>query len=94
MLVGMVNAIYSRKSPNNMDATNRDSSSLLAGYPLVLTPEDVSRILRIKTTTVHELCRKGKLPGFKVGSFWRFTKSSIEAIIYASEHCVQFSYEQ
>ena len=39
-----------------------------------LTPNEISKILRIHPFTVTRLAREGKLPGFKVGGSWRFRK--------------------
>jgi len=38
----------------------------------VLTPEEVSDLLKIKTRQVIELARRGRIPAKKVGKFWRF----------------------
>lgn len=36
------------------------------------TPAEVAKILRLPITTLHRLCREGRLPGaFKVGHKWR-----------------------
>ncbi len=43
----------------------------------VLTVRDLSDYLRIHPSTIYRLLKKGQLPGFKVGSDWRF---NIEAI--------------
>ncbi len=42
--------------------------------PETLTPEEVSRVLKVHPFTVTRLAREGKLPGFKVGGLWRFRK--------------------
>ncbi len=43
-----------------------------------LTPNEISKILRIHPFTVTRLAREGKLPGFKVGGIWRFRKDQFE----------------
>jgi excisionase family DNA binding protein len=43
----------------------------------VLTVGEISDYLRVHRSTVYRLLRKGQLPGFKIGSDWRF---NIEAI--------------
>ena len=43
-----------------------------------LTPNEVSKILRIHPFTVTRLAREGKLPAFKVGGIWRFRKDQFE----------------
>jgi len=43
-----------------------------------LTPNELSRILKLHPFTVTRLAREGKLPGFKVGGVWRFRKDEFE----------------
>ncbi len=43
----------------------------------VLTVTELSDYLRVHRSTVYRLLKKGHLPGFKIGSDWRF---NIEAI--------------
>lgn len=45
----------------------------------VMTSEEVSQFLRICTPTVRRLAVQGKLPGFKVGRQWRFSRAKILA---------------
>jgi len=46
-----------------------------------LTPNDLSRILKLHPFTVTRLAREGKLPAFKVGGVWRFRRDQIEGWI-------------
>lgn len=43
-----------------------------------LTPNELSRILKLHPFTVTRLAREKKLPGFKVGGVWRFPKDEFE----------------
>ena len=43
-----------------------------------LTPNDLSKILKLHPFTVTRLAREGKLPAFKVGGSWRFRKDQFE----------------
>lgn len=43
-----------------------------------LTPNEISRILKIHPFTVTRLAREKKLPAFKVGGIWRFRKDQFE----------------
>ena len=43
----------------------------------VLTVSELSEYLRVHRSTIYRLLKKGQLPGFKIGSDWRF---NIEAI--------------
>jgi len=44
----------------------------------LLTPNELSRILKLHPFTVTRLAREGKLPAFKVGGVWRFQKDQFE----------------
>jgi len=44
----------------------------------LLTPNELSRILKLHPFTVTRLAREGKLPAFKVGGVWRFRKDQFE----------------
>lgn len=43
-----------------------------------LTPNEVSKILKLHPFTVTRLAREKKIPGFKVGGAWRFVKDDFE----------------
>ncbi len=43
----------------------------------VITIGELAEYLRVHRSTIYRLLKKGQLPGFKIGSDWRF---NIEAI--------------
>ncbi len=43
-----------------------------------LTPNEISKILKLHPFTVTRLAREGKIPAFKVGGVWRFRKDEFE----------------
>ena len=43
-----------------------------------LTPNELSRVLKLHPFTVTRLAREKKIPGFKVGGVWRFQKDQFE----------------
>ncbi len=47
-----------------------------------LTPYDVADELCVSLTTVYNLLREGKLPGFKVWRIWRIPRDALERVIY------------
>ena len=51
----------------------------------VLTVRDLASYLRMKPLTIYKHVSEGKLPGFKVGSHWRFKKQTIERWIEDQE---------
>jgi excisionase family DNA binding protein len=50
----------------------------------VLTAAEVAAWLRIPTSTVYDLARRGHLPGHRVGRAWRFLRPEIEQWLQAS----------
>ena len=44
----------------------------------ILTITELSAHLRVHPTTIYRLLREGRIPGFRVGSAWRFNRASIE----------------
>ncbi len=44
-----------------------------------LTPNDLSKILKLHPFTVTRLAREGKIPAFKVGGVWRIEKAEFES---------------
>jgi excisionase family DNA binding protein len=44
----------------------------------VLTVRELSDYLRVHPSTIYRLLKNGQLPGFKVGSDWRFDVETID----------------
>jgi excisionase family DNA binding protein len=44
----------------------------------VLTVDELSAYLRVHRSTIYRLLKKGQLPGFKIGSDWRFNVEAID----------------
>jgi excisionase family DNA binding protein len=42
------------------------------------TIEELSDHLRVNRSTIYQLLRKRGLPGFRIGSGWRFERTAIE----------------
>ncbi|MBI3615353.1 MAG: helix-turn-helix domain-containing protein [Candidatus Omnitrophica bacterium] len=51
-----------------------------------LTPNELSRILKLHPFTITRLAREKKLPGFKVGGSWRFRKDEFERWVEQQDH--------
>ena len=49
----------------------------------VMTVKEVADYLRVNQRTVYRLAVDRKLPGFKVGTTWRFKRAAIDAWIAA-----------
>ncbi len=48
------------------------------GSARVLTVRELSEYLRVHPSTIYRLLKNGQLPGFKVGSDWRFDVATID----------------
>ena len=48
----------------------------------IMTTKEVAEYLSIHPLTVHKYARAGKIPGFKIGTDWRFHKKYIEKWIH------------
>ena len=44
----------------------------------VLTVNELAEYLRVHRSTIYRLLKKGLLPGFKIGSDWRFNVEVID----------------
>ena len=53
--------------------------------PSLMTLDEVAKYLRMKKVTIYKHAQEGKVPGFKVGSKWRFKKSTIDRWIADKE---------
>ncbi len=51
----------------------------------MMTVKELANYLKIAEKTAYRFASEGKVPGFKVGSAWRFRKSEIDNWIKAQE---------
>lgn len=47
----------------------------------IMTIKELAEYLKIAEKTAYRFASEGKIPGFKVGSAWRFKKEEIDAWI-------------
>ena len=66
------------------DGSTRPSARKLASATMpktrvrILTVSELAEYLRVDKTTIYRALKEGKLPGFRVGSDWRFHLDAIE----------------
>jgi excisionase family DNA binding protein len=48
---------------------------------MVLTINEVAAILRLHSTTVYRLVRRGEIPGIKIGGHWRVNRASLDSFL-------------
>ena len=46
----------------------------------VLTVGELSELLRVHSTTIYRLLRKGQISGFRIGSDWRFNVETLDKL--------------
>ena len=46
--------------------------------PRIMTVKDLSTYLRVHPSTIYKLLRQGELPGFRIGTDWRFNAEAID----------------
>ena len=51
----------------------------------VFTVQELASYLRMRPLTIYKHASSGKLPGFKVGSHWRFKRKTIDRWIQDQE---------
>jgi excisionase family DNA binding protein len=75
-----------RKKPSNF--SNKRQTATLVGnimttetkysLPRVMTVKELSDYLRVHPSTIYKLLRRGELPGFRIGTDWRFNAEVID----------------
>lgn len=55
----------------------------------LLSVEDAAGLLQISEYTIREWARDGKIPAMRMGRYWRFRKSSLDAWINDQERPVR-----
>ena len=53
----------------------------------IMTVKEIADYLKIAEKTAYRFASEGKLPGFKVGSAWRFKKTEVDAWISKQSNC-------
>jgi len=46
--------------------------------PRVMTVKELSTYLRVHPSTIYKLLRRGEIPGFRIGTDWRFSTEVID----------------
>jgi len=46
--------------------------------PEIMTVKEVASYLKMKPVTIYKLAKEGRIPAFRVASFWRFKKDLID----------------
>jgi len=44
----------------------------------LMTVEEVAKYLKVEQSTIYTWAKEGKIPGIKIGRFWRFKEEDID----------------
>ena len=47
---------------------------------IIMTVDEVAEYLKLSKITVYKLTQKGEIPGFRIGSSWRYNSDKIDEI--------------
>jgi excisionase family DNA binding protein len=51
----------------------------------ILTTKELAAYLKLTEVTIYKYANEGKIPGFKIGSRWRFDKDKIDDLLKSEE---------
>ena len=51
----------------------------------ILTTKELAAYLKLTEVTIYKYANEGKIPGFKIGSRWRFDKEKIDDLLKCEE---------
>jgi len=51
-----------------------------ASDSIIMTVDEVAEYLKLSKITVYKLTQKGEIPGFRIGSSWRYNRQVIDEI--------------
>ncbi|GAG12922.1 unnamed protein product [marine sediment metagenome] len=54
----------------------------------ILTTKELASYLKLTEVTIYKYANEGKIPGFKIGSRWRFDKEQIDDLLRNEEETV------
>lgn len=86
--VARLSVLMKQKKASTLLAKGRDGGPRRTGeknmaepkysLPRVMTVRELSAYLRVHPSTIYKLLRRGELPGFRIGTDWRFNAEVID----------------
>jgi excisionase family DNA binding protein len=61
--------------------------------PLV-DADEIAELLRLHPKTVRLKARRGEIPAYRIGKFWRFRKSEIDRSLRSEVNCSRYACRQ
>ena len=49
---------------------------------IIMTVDEVAEYLKLSKITVYKLTQTGQIPGFRIGSSWRYNRDKIDEIAW------------
>jgi excisionase family DNA binding protein len=74
-------AAYATPVTESAESSPSAASSGLLTREEVMTAREVAELLRMPTSTVYELARRGVLPASRLGRTWRFLRPRLEQLL-------------
>jgi len=73
--------------PNPEAGAAAENPDLESGpFEVKLVAVEVAKHLKVHPSTVYKMAKRGELPGFKIGSDWRFDRAQIDEWIRSRIH--------
>ena len=72
---------YATPIPDSVAPISAPRASGFLTRDEVMTAREVAELLRMPTSTVYELARKGVLPASRLGRTWRFLRPRLEELL-------------
>jgi len=60
----------------------------------LIDADEVGKLLGLHPKTVQQMARSGRMPGIRVGKFWRFRKSQIDRWLHSEVNCAGYACRQ
>jgi excisionase family DNA binding protein len=58
----------------------------------LIDADEVSKLLGLHPKTVQQMARAGRVPGIRIGKFWRFRRSEIDRWLRSEVNCAGYAY--
>jgi excisionase family DNA binding protein len=72
---------YATPLPDPADPVGEPRTTFGLTRDEVMTAREVAELLRMPTSTVYELARKGVIPASRLGRTWRFLRPRLEQML-------------
>ena len=71
----LLNPQHAKKSERRIVEMKKETND-----SIIMTVDEVADYLKLSKITVYKLTQKGEIPGFRIGSSWRYNRQVIDEI--------------